>query len=202
MEPQDIQQLWNSAANQPNPSDQRELLAVAKQKIARDRRLARAVQLYLWIVMSATLLFVATQLANLNLVKEAGPLFLMLLAQLAAAVALNRSLRLRQQAGAAPADSIHQTLQTLLKQTEARCQELKLLLGLFVAFVPLCAFAIWSLLGSGKMRPNEAASAGLLAAAILVTGCAWFTYELTRKRQPELRTCSNCCANTKAKRYS
>jgi len=187
MEWNELRQIWASPENRPTPELMKTFMQQALAVIAKDRSKARGMLVYVIGMTLATTVFSAWQMLS---AKDEGwsawYAHLMLAGTWVAALALARQYRLRLTSGPAAAqNSIRSTLESLNERANARYREVKTLLGLFVAFIPLLVIAIWQLQVSGKMRPHEATSAATLAGVILICGIGWFVFDLLVRKRPE-----------------
>ena len=189
MDLNELKQLWGSPENTPDPTSKRAFLNTAMAAINRDRSQARGMLVYVLGMTSAMTVFSLWQLLSAKGEGiEAWYAHLMLAATWVAAVALARHYRLRTQSvKLIGANSIHATLESLHQRASTRCRESRILLTLFIAFIPLLAIALQQLQANGKMRPHEATSAATLAGIILISGISWFVFDLYKRRRPELR---------------
>ena len=186
MNPDELKAIWASPENSPSPAGKRAFIDAAHKGIQRERRRARGMLIYIVFMVGATTLFSVWQLFLHGIGAEARFAHLMLFTMWIASIAITRNLLKRTKAE--PIDtttSILATLETLYNRARIRCRELQTLLLLFATFIPLTALAIYQLEASGKMRPHEAASAATLAGTILLSGSAWFLFELLARKGPE-----------------
>lgn len=182
----ELKTLWASPENSPAPEGKRAFLDAASKAIQSERRRARGMLIHILLMVGATTIFSLWQLIIHRIGAEARYAHLMLLTLWVGTVAMTRNMLKRTQAEPiATSNSIRATLETLLSRARARCHELQTLLLLFAAFIPLTAFAIYQLEASGKMRPHEAASAATLAGVVLLSGSAWFLFDLLARKGPE-----------------
>ncbi|MFN0101930.1 MAG: hypothetical protein ACKV2U_07555 [Bryobacteraceae bacterium] len=182
----ELKALWASAENGLSADGAQSFAAAAVAQVNRERRRRRGTLAYVFVMVPLVTIAAGWQLVGHGTGwEEAWPALLILGAQWIAALYLLRIFRQGQ--GAAAERPIRVTLETLLRQVEARCRELQTLLGLFLVVVPLTAIAIVQLQANGKMRPNEAASAAVVAAVILLGMGGWFVFDLLARKLPEKR---------------
>lgn len=177
MTPDDMQSLWNSESNQP----QQQFLPAAQAAIDHDTRTARRKLAYMLPVVAITFTFAVWQMLKGNM--PTGPLSLLAATWLAALLLI----RLYRRRETEQPTTIRGTIESLQKRSLDRSRECRVLLGLFAAFVPLLAVAIFQLKGAGRIRPHELISMAMLFGAVLAGGIGWFTYELRWLRLPEQR---------------
>ena len=182
----ELKYLWASPENGIAPERARTFAAKAVAQINRQRRRRRGMLIYVSAMVSLATVFAGWQLLRHSTgIGESAPAIMMLAAQWIAAWYLWRIFR--GSPSAAVDQPIRATLEAVLDKTRARCRELQVLLGLFLAVAPLVALAIYQLQENGKMRPHEAASAGALFGTILLGMTGWFLFDLFARKLPEKR---------------
>lgn len=192
MNADELKELWGSAGNGLPEEKARGFAAAAMARMERERRRRRGMLIYVFAIVPAVTLWVGLVVARRGGIEwaEAWPASLILAAQWVTAIVLWRIYRQQgpdPSPASPPPPPIRLTLEKLHAQARGRCRELQTLLGLFLAAAPLAFAAIVQLQANGKMRPNEAASAGVLFGAILLGMTGWFLFELFGRRLPERR---------------
>jgi hypothetical protein len=183
MNTHELQELWTSAANGLSTDRARSLAAAAVEHIHRERRRRQWLLLYVFVMVPLATAFILWRILEAGLQGTGTPL-LILAAQWITALLLWRMFRGSPTATRQP-QPIRATLETLLQQAEVRCRELKTLLALFAVCAPLAAVAILQLQASGKMRPHEATSAGVVFGTILAAASGWILFDLLTHKLPE-----------------
>ena len=187
MNTNELKYLWASAENGLSPERASYFAAAAVAQVNRERRRRRGLLIYISMMVTLVSGFAVWQLIQHSIGwREAWPETLIMAAQWMTALYLWRIFR-RDSVGLAVEQSIRVTLEKLLRQAKGRCRELQTLLGLFLVVTPLVSVAIHELQLNGKMRPNEAASAGVLFAGILLGTGGWILYDLFARKLPEKR---------------
>lgn len=187
MNVKELQSLWASTENRLSPETARGFAAAALTQVNRERRRRKGMLIYIGVMVPLTTGFAAWQLTQKGVAwGESWPACLILTAQWFAGLYLLRIFR-RSVPQNTEGRSIRETLETLFRQASIRCRELQTLLGLFLLVTPLVSVAIYQLQLQGKMRPHEAASAGMAFGAILVMMGGWLLYDLFARKLPEKR---------------
>jgi positive regulator of sigma E activity len=176
----EMRELWVGAGKGVSPERMR---AAAEAAAGREQRRRRGMLAYVFVMVPLTTAGVGAMALRKGIgMEEAWPAWGMLLAQWAVAFYLLRLFRRR-----AADRPIRAALETLHAQARERCRELQVLLGLFAVVTPLAVAALLQLQESGKMRPNEAASAAVLFAVVLAGMGGWITFDLVARKLPERR---------------
>jgi len=187
MNPNELKYLWASPENGLSLEKANQFAAKAIAQVNRERRRRQGLLVYVFVMVPLVTLVAGWQMVSHRIDwEEAWPATLILAAQWITALTLLRIFR-QSPASLAAQESIRATVERLAQQTRARCRELQTLLGLFLVAIPLTSFAIHQLHESGKMRPHEAASAGMLFAAIMVGMGGWILFDLFARKLPEKR---------------
>jgi hypothetical protein len=161
-----IEDVWNSPGNTPTAQATTLLVRDSFERLRRRRRRDRALLAWLAVVLptlTAGVLYGPVQggwTLPLILASQWG-VFLYWLRQ-----------ALRSSRSGLPAATIRESLETLLRETEAERRKTIAVLALYAVVVPLLGVSLMHLRDSGLMAPHEAVSAGAVFAGVLGLGLA------------------------------
>jgi len=166
----ELQTIWNSPGNQPNPAQRERLTQQLLAWIRRQRR-----HQLIWLVWTFAALTAITTFAGwlllatnkVDLGVEWGLIPLLLLPWCFAVVFLKRFLK-----PAAPLTSgdlpIADALTRALKANEAAQYRLRAVGALYAIFLPILAVGIWQLHSAGKASTRELFSMGVFFGSVLL----------------------------------
>ena len=166
----DLQTLWNSSGNQPNPAQRERLTQHLLAWVRRQRRHQLAWLAWTFAALTAITAFAgwllfATEKVDLGI--EWGSIPLLLLPWIFAFVFLKRLLAptVSPVSGEVP---IADALARALKANEAARFRLRAVGLLYAIFVPVLAISIWQLHSAGKASSREIVSMAIFFGSVLL----------------------------------
>ena len=191
----DLQSLWQSPANNPEPNDMK------KQKeefVSKLRREYRGFRLHMTLVFGA-LAVLTVKIVHHVLTQDALPqtkaidltsewaLIPFLALPWIAAIYFVR-LHLKHRRSHPDYDqTISATLRAMVDSTASAMKRMKTMISLYIIGIPICALVMNQIQEAGKIRPHELKSMIALFGGITVIALACFAYEYFRNLVPRKR---------------
>ena len=191
----DLQSLWQSPANNPKPNEMK------KQKeefVSKLRREYRGFTLQMTLVFGALTVLTAKIVhhiltqdglprdKSIDLASEWALIPFLALPWIVAVYFVRLHLKHRR-SHPDYGQTIATTLRAMIDSTASAMMRMKIMIGLYIIGIPICALVMSQIQDAGKIRPHELKSMIALFSGIAVISLACFAYEYFRNLAPRKR---------------
>lgn len=194
MKIEQLDNIWQSAENQPSTEELNCLHARFAESIRRrDRRFAIFIGTVLIVLAGFTVMVLSNILGvggpgrKIDLTREWALLPFLLLPWIGALLLLRRH-RQAQRAHPDYEQTILATLRAARQRTLAAVTRTKTILVLQILSLPLGALCVWQLHAAGKVEDTEVTSLGTVLAGLILVSMACSFWTLVRRRNQGQRT--------------